>query len=191
MRFLGGKRKKIIWAWNNGNGILYFEADWGLSLRRGNADGVGAAGPDGAAGGGLAGFVQADLDRGEVVVAAAEGQRGRWNFRVGLGDEVENLCGGKRDLAGELGESGRHDKGLEGGTGGGEEGVGGEAGAGAVGTPLVLEEASVGVDVLVLGGVARAGGGGAVLRVGAVGVLGPEAVEDEGGVAGALGCVGV
>lgn len=60
-----------------------------------------------------------------------------------------------------------------------------------MGAPLVLEEAGVGVDVGVLRGVGGAGGGGAVLRVGAVGVLGPEAVENEGRVGGALGCVGV
>jgi len=91
----------------------------------------------------------------------------------------------------ELGKCGRDGDGLEGGAGGGEEGVGGEPGAGAVGLPLVLEEAGVGVDVGVLGGVGGAGGVGAVLRVGAVGVLGPEAVEDDGGVAGALDGGGV
>jgi hypothetical protein len=80
----------------------------------------------------------------------------------------------------EVGEGGRDDDGLECGAGGAEEGVGGEAGASAVGPPLVLEEAGVGVDVGVLAGVGGARGGAAVLRVGAVGVLGPEAVKDEG-----------
>ena len=55
-----------------------------------------------------------------------------------------------------------------------------------MGFPLVPEEARVGVDVGVLRGVGRAGRGGTVLRVSAVGILGPEAVEDEGGVARAL-----
>lgn len=156
-----------------------------------DADGVGSAGADGAAGGGLAGFVEADFDGGEVVVAATEGERGGWDFWVGLGDEVEDLRGWKRDLTVELRERGRNGEGLEGGAGGGEEGVGGETGAGAVGAPLVLEEAGVGVDVGELRGVGWAGCAGAVLRIGAVGVLGPEAVKDEGRVAGTLGCVGM
>ncbi len=80
---------------------------------------------------------------------------------------------------------------MEGVAGEGEEGVGGEAGAGAVGLPLVAEEAGVGVDVAEGAGVLRAGEGGAVLGVGAVGVLGPEAVEDEAQVLGALAGGGV
>ncbi len=110
---------------------------------------------------------------------------------VGLGDEGEDLCGREGDLVVEVGEGGRDGDGLEGAARGGEVGVGREAGAGAVGLPLMLEEAGVGVDVGVLGGVGGAGGVGAVLRVGAVGVLGPEAVEDEGGVADALDVGGV
>jgi hypothetical protein len=43
----------------------------------------------------------------------------------------------------------------------------------------------------VLGDVAGGGGVGAVLWIAAVEVLGPEAVEDEGGVLGTLGCGGV
>jgi len=42
-----------------------------LSLRWRDANGVGAAGADGAARGGLAALVKAYLDGGEVVVAAA------------------------------------------------------------------------------------------------------------------------
>ena len=57
--------------------------------------------------------------------------------------------------------------------------------------PLMLEEAGVGVDVAVLRWIGGPWSGRTVLRIGAVGVLGPEAVEDEGGVAGALGCAGV
>ena len=69
-----------------------------------------------------------------------------------------------------------------------KEGVWCEAGAGAVGLPLVAEEAGVGIDVTVLAGVLRAGGVGTVFEVGAGIVLRPEAVEDEGEVLGALGC---
>ena len=55
--------------------------------------------------------------------------------------------------------------------------------------PLVTEEARVRVDVTVGGRVAGSGGVGAVLGIGAVGVLGPETVQNEGGVLGALaGC---
>lgn len=60
-----------------------------------------------------------------------------------------------------------------------------------MGAPLVTEEAGVRVDVAVGGGVARAGVSGTILRVSAVGVLGPEAVEDEGRATGALRCVRV
>ena len=64
-------------------------------LRGWDANSVCPAGADGAAGSGLAGLVQTDFDGGEVVVAAAEGERGRGDFGVGLGDEVEDLCGGE------------------------------------------------------------------------------------------------
>ncbi len=60
-----------------------------------------------------------------------------------------------------------------------------------MGLPLVMEEAWVGVDVGVLGGILGAGGGEAVFREGAGVVLGPEAVEGEGEALGALGGVGV
>ena len=145
----------------------------GSSLWRWDTDGVGSAGADGTAGDGLAAFIETDLDGGEVVVAAAEGERRGRDFGIGLSDEVEDLCGWKRDLTGELGESGRHDERLEGGTCSGEERVGREAGAGAVGTPLMLQEACVGVDVGELRGIGRAGCVGAVLWIGAVGVLWP------------------
>jgi hypothetical protein len=72
-----------------------------------------------------------------------------------------------------------------------EEGVRCEAGAGAVCLPLVAEQACVGVEVAVVGGVLRAAGVGAVLGKGTGGVLRPEAVEDEGEVLRALGCGGV
>jgi hypothetical protein len=42
----------------------------------GYADGVGAAGADGAAWGGLGALVEADFDGGEVVVATADGEAG-------------------------------------------------------------------------------------------------------------------
>ena len=60
-----------------------------------------------------------------------------------------------------------------------------------MGLPLVAEEAGVGVEVAEGGGITRAGGVGAVFGEWARGVLGPEAVEDEGGVLGALCGVGV
>ena len=73
----------------------------------------------------------------------------------------------------ELGECRRDCDCLERGTGEGEEGVGREPGAGAVGAPLMMKEARIWVDVAISGGVAWSGVGGAVLRITAVGVLGP------------------
>jgi len=80
---------------------------------------------------------------------------------------------------------------VESRAGRGEEVVGREAGAGAVRVPLVTQQARVGVDVAEARGITRTGLSRAVLRVGAVRVLGPETVEDEGWVARALGRVGV
>jgi hypothetical protein len=60
-----------------------------------------------------------------------------------------------------------------------------------MGLPFVAEQAYVGVDVAVLGWVSGAWTVGAVLGEGAGGVLGPETVEDEGKVLGALGRGGV
>ena len=157
----------------------------------GYADGVGSAGAYGAAGGGLELFGEADFDGGEVVVAAAEREAGAGDGGVGLGEEVEDLVGRHGDLLGERGELGGDGDGAEGGAGGGEEGVGCEAGAGAVGLPLVPEEAGVGVDVGELGWVGWAGVVGAVLRPRASEILGPEAVEDEGVALCALGGVAV
>lgn len=56
-----------------------------------------------------------------------------------------------------------------------------------MGLPLVTQEARVGVEIAVGGGVSRAVGVGAMLGEGTRGVLGPETVEDEGEVLGALG----
>ena len=93
-------------------------------LWRWDADGVGSAGADGAAVGGVEGLVQTDFDGGEVVVAAAEGQRGVCDGGVGRGEEAEDLGRGHRDLPRELSERGWDGDGMEGGAGGGEEGVG-------------------------------------------------------------------
>ena len=138
----------------------------------------------------MEGFVEADFDGGEVVVAATEGEAGAGDGGVGGGEAGEDVVWRHRSLMVEVIEGGRDGDGAEGGAGGGEEGVGAEAGADAVGAPLVLEQAGVGVDV-VEGGAVRGGGVGAILGIAAVVVLGPEAVEDEGGVVGALGSVGM
>jgi|SRR5579871_4746874 len=115
-----------------------------------DADGVGSAGADGAAGGGVEAFVEADFDGCEVVVATAQGEVFAGEIRIAGGEESENLFGWHGDLVGELGELGRNDDAVEGGACKGEEGVGGEAGAGAMGPPFVLEKSGVGVDVTVL-----------------------------------------
>ena len=86
----------------------------------------------------------------------------------------------------DLGERGWESDGSEGGASGREVGIRGEAGAGTVSFPLMLEETLIGEDVGVLGWVGGAGSVRAVFRVGAVGVLGPEPVEDEGHMLAAL-----
>lgn len=55
-----------------------------------------------------------------------------------------------------------------------------------MGLPFVLEQAGVGVDVAVLRGVLWARGGRTVLGKVAIIVLGPETVEDEAEMLGAL-----
>jgi hypothetical protein len=139
----------------------------------------------------LGALVEADLDGGEVVVATADGEAGGGDGRVRRLEEIDELVGGEGDLVVELGERRWDGDRFVGGAGEGEESVRGEAGAGAVGAPLVTEETGVGVDVGEGGGIAWAWVGGAVLWISAVGVLRPEAVEDEGWALGTLGCVGV
>ena len=173
--------------------LTYVELKSGAAYLPGwrDAYSVGAAGAELAAGDGVGLFVEADFDCGEVVAAAAQGEAGAGDGRVGFGEEAEDLRGRERDLLVECGQGLRDLNGVEGLPRELEEGVGSESGAGSVGLPLVLEQAGVGVDVAVLRGVRRAGRGGAVLREGSVVVLGPEAVQDEGGVLGALDVAGV
>lgn len=73
-----------------------------------------------------------------------------------------------------------------------EELIGSEAGAGAMHLPLVAKESGVRVDVAKGGRIGGTGGVAAVLGVSAVVGLGPEAVENEAEMLGALGpaCVG-
>src|SRR5271170_730483 len=54
-----------------------------------DADGVGSAGADGPAVGGLELLGEADFDGGEVIVAATEGEGGAGDGGVGFGEEVE------------------------------------------------------------------------------------------------------
>ena len=114
---------------------------------RGNADGVGAAGADGAAGDGVEGLVEADFDGGEEVVAAADGDAFGGERWVGAGEERDDFVGRHGGLRGEPRKRGRDGDGTVGGAGVVEEIVGGKAGAGAVGLPLMLEKALVGVDI--------------------------------------------
>ena len=67
-------------------------------MRWDDADGVGPAGADGAAGDGLESFAHADFDRGEVVVAATEGEAVAGEGRVGPGEEADDLAGRHGDL---------------------------------------------------------------------------------------------
>lgn len=131
-------------------------------------------------------FVEADFDCGEVVVAAAHREAGGSDRGIGRGEEAEDLRRWKRDLFVQRSEGRRNEDGVKGRARQLEEGVGREPGAGAVSLPLVLEKAGVGVDVAVLRGVCGTGCVAAVLRVASVVVLGPETVQDEGGVLRAL-----
>jgi hypothetical protein len=89
-----------------------------------DADGVGAAGADGAAGDGLGLFVHADFYGSEVVVAAADGDAVGGKGWVGDLEEVDDLSGWERYLVIELGERGGNGYAVDGGAGEGEEGVG-------------------------------------------------------------------
>ena len=75
----------------------------GSALRWRDADGVGAAGTDGAAACRLKGLAEADFDRGEVVAAATEGEAGGGNGWVGFCEEAQDLCRGHGDLVVERG----------------------------------------------------------------------------------------
>ena len=77
-----------------------------VCLGRGDADSVGSAGADGAATDGLERFVQADLDCGEVVVAAAQGEAVAGKRWVAVGEEAQDLGRRHGDLAIERGELG-------------------------------------------------------------------------------------
>ena len=93
-------------------------------LWRRDANGVSATGADRAAGSGAECFVEADLNGGEVVVAAGEGEILGGEVGVGLGEEREDLVGRERKLVVEAGKGRRDGDGLESLAGGGEEGVG-------------------------------------------------------------------
>ena len=71
--------------------------------RRRDADGVSSATADGAAGYGLKGFVQADLNGGEVVVAAGDGEAGFRERWIAVGEQLEQLDGWHGDLMVECG----------------------------------------------------------------------------------------
>jgi len=163
---------------------------WELSRGR-DADDHGAAGANGATLYGLECFVEADFDGGEVVIATADGKAFARNPGVFLHEEVHHLVGRHGGLAGEALQFGRHSDVFVSGSGGGEEGVCREPRAGAMGAPLVLEKSLVGVDVFIGGGVGGTCCVGAVFGISAVVILRPEAVEDKGGVRGALGCIRV
>ena len=60
-----------------------------------------------------------------------------------------------------------------------------------MGVPFVLKKLLVGIDIAEGGWIAGAGGVGAVFGVATIGVLRPEAVEDEGEVGGALSGTGM
>jgi len=139
----------------------------------------------------LEGLIKADFNGGEIVIPAADSETLAGNFRVVHHEEVHDLVRRHGGLASQSFKFVRDYDGLIGIAGRVQEIAGGETGASAVSAPLVLKQALVGVNVFVGRGVGWAGCVGAILRIGAVVVLRPEAVEDEGRVCGALGGVGV
>ena len=156
-----------------------------------DANAVGAARADVGTGHSTQIVVEADFDRGEIVVATAEGKAFARDGGVGTGELREEIIGRGRGLTSEADQAARNSNGVQGGTGVGEKGLRWEAGAGAVGGPLVTKQAGVGVEVAEGGGIGRTSCVGAVLGIGTVVVLRPETVEDEAGTGGALRLVGV
>lgn len=140
---------------------------------------------------GVQSLVEADLDGGEVVVAATDGETFSGDSWVVDDEGIDDLGWRHGGLLREAFESVRNDDGAIGGASGDEEAVGLESGAGAMGVPFMFEQVLIGVDVFVSGGVRGAGGVGAIFGVGAIVVLRPKAVEDECVVRGALGGVRV
>ena len=67
---------------------------WSTLAWRRDADGVGAAGADGTACDGVQGFVEADLDRGEEIMAAADGEAVARDCRIGARKERTISAGG-------------------------------------------------------------------------------------------------
>jgi hypothetical protein len=112
-----------------------------------DADGVGTAGADGTACDGVQGFVEADLDRGEEIMAAADGEAVARDCRIGARKERDDFGRGHRCLCCEAGEFRWDRNGMNCSASGGEKGAGVEAGAGTMRAPLMLEESRVGVDV--------------------------------------------
>lgn len=134
---------------------------------------------------------EADLDGGEVIVAAGEGEARARNGGVDRGEEVKDGGGRHGDLAIEAGQLGGDCDLAHGSPGELKEGVGGEAGAGAVGLPLMQEQTGVGVDVAEVCRVCGTGDVAAMLGVSAADGLRPESVEHEAEVLGALRLAGV
>ena len=101
----------------------------------------------------MEGFVETDLDSGEVVAAAADGNGFAREVGIALCEETGELIGRHGDLGVEMGKLGGDGDGSPAGAGGGKITRGGEAGAGAVRAPFMLEEAGFGIDVAELRGI--------------------------------------
>jgi hypothetical protein len=162
----------------------------GLS-RRWDADSVSAAGADWTAGDRVERFVEADFYGGEEVVAATDSDAVAGQLGVGTGEERDDFVGWHQGLRGKTGQSWRNGDGAVGRARRLEEIVRAQAGTGAVGAPFMLKESLVGIDVAEGGWIGGAGSFGAIFGISAVDILRPEAMEDEGGVRGALGGAGM
>lgn len=127
-----------------------------VAAARKDADGLRAAGADATTDDRMQVLVEADLDRGQEIVAAAQREAGAGNGGVAAGKLRQDGLRRKRELLW-LVECGGNLDTRDGAAGQSEVGVGCQTGAGAMGRPLVREEAGVGVDVAVSRGIRGTG----------------------------------
>ena len=136
-------------------------------------------------------LIQADFHRGEIVIAAAEGEAFAGNPRVIFHEEIHDLIRSHGGLVRKALQLLRHDNRTIGGSSSGKKLICTETGAGAVCAPLMLQKARIGVKIAERCGVRGSGSGRTVFRISAVKVLRPKTVKHEGAVRSALGRIWV
>ncbi len=136
-------------------------------------------------------LVHANLNSCEVVVAAADGEGAGRDSRIALYEQRTHLTWRQRGLLSQMSKLRRDMYQLLRLTRMGKKLISRQTGAGAVRLPFVLEQRCVRVDVSVLRGTGGAGIVAAILWIGAVVILRPQAMQREGTVLSALGRGGV